>query len=100
MPDTTAAFIRFLQLKSARARTQESCLAWVRRVAAHHGVACAAMLSEEQVLAFIHRPQVRRHLVRFFLAFLRTVRFAIRVTISASRVHRRRKSERETVLVG
>lgn len=57
IPDTTAAFIRFLQLKSARARTQESYLAWVRRVAAHHGVACAAMLSEEQVLGFIHHVQ-------------------------------------------
>jgi len=57
IPDTTAAFIRFLQLQSRRARTLESYLSWVRRVALHHGVACASLLDEEQVLAFIHHVQ-------------------------------------------
>lgn len=57
LPDSTAAFIRFLQLQSRRARTLESYLSWVRRVAQHHGVACASLLGEEQVLAFIHHVQ-------------------------------------------
>ena len=57
LPDTTATFTRFLQLKSLRARTLESYLSWVTRIARHHGVACASLLHEEQVLAFLHHVQ-------------------------------------------
>ena len=52
-----SSFIRFIQLKSLRARTQESYLTWVRRVARHHGVACPSMLSQDEVLAFLHHVQ-------------------------------------------
>jgi site-specific recombinase XerD len=52
-----SAFIRTIQLKSLRERTQEAYLAWVLRIARHHGVACASVLSEEEVYAFIHHVQ-------------------------------------------
>ena len=55
--DSLSSFIRFIQLKSLRARTQESYLTWVRRVARHHGVACPSMLGQEEVLAFLHHVQ-------------------------------------------
>ncbi|HCN29921.1 MAG TPA: hypothetical protein DIT64_14500 [Verrucomicrobiales bacterium] len=57
IPDTTATFTRFPQLKSLRARTLESCLSWVARIARHHGAACASLLTQEQVLAFLHHVQ-------------------------------------------
>lgn len=57
IPQSIAGFIRFLNLKSLRARTVESYLSWVYRVARHHGVACPSMLNEEQVLAFLHHVQ-------------------------------------------
>lgn len=56
-PDSLSAFIRFVQLKSLRTRTQESYLSWIVRLAKHHDVACASLLSEEQVLAFLHHVQ-------------------------------------------
>ena len=55
--DSLSSFIRFIQLKSLRARTQESYLTWVRRVARHHGVACPSMLTQDEVLAFLHHVQ-------------------------------------------
>ncbi len=39
IPHSVAGFIRFLNLKSLRARTLESYLSWVKRIAKHHGVA-------------------------------------------------------------
>jgi hypothetical protein len=38
-PHSLAGFIRFLNLKNLRARTLESYLSWVKRIAKHHGVA-------------------------------------------------------------
>ena len=52
-----SAFIRTIQLKSLRERTQETYLSWVLRVAKHHGVACPSLLGEEEVYAFIHHVQ-------------------------------------------
>lgn len=49
-----SAFIRTIQLKSLRERTQEAYLSWVLRIARHHGVACASLLGEEEVYEFIH----------------------------------------------
>jgi hypothetical protein len=57
IPHSVAGFIRFLNLKSLRARTLESYLAWVTRIAKHHDVACASLLNEEQVLSFLHHVQ-------------------------------------------
>jgi site-specific recombinase XerD len=52
-----SAFIRTIQLKSLRERTQEAYLSWVQRIAKHHGVACPSVLTEEEVYAFIHHVQ-------------------------------------------
>ena len=57
IPHSVAGFIRFLNLKSLRARTLESYLSWVTRIARHHGVACASLLNQEQVLTFLHYVQ-------------------------------------------
>jgi integrase/recombinase XerD len=57
IPHSLAGFIRFLNLKSLRARTLESYLSWVKRIARHHGVACASLLNQEQVLSFLHHVQ-------------------------------------------
>lgn len=57
IPHSVAGFIRFLNLKSLRARTLESYLSWVKRIAQHHGVACASQLDQEQVLSFLHYVQ-------------------------------------------
>lgn len=57
IPHSVAGFIRFLNLKSLRARTLESYLAWVTRIAKHHSVACASLLNQEQVLSFLHHVQ-------------------------------------------
>jgi integrase/recombinase XerD len=57
IPHSVAGFIRFLNLKSLRARTLESYLSWVKRIAKHHGVACASQLKQEQVLSFLHYVQ-------------------------------------------
>jgi site-specific recombinase XerD len=57
IPHSVAGFIRFLNLKSLRARTLESYLSWVKRIAKHHGVACASLLNQEQVLTFLHYVQ-------------------------------------------
>lgn len=57
IPHSLVGFIRFINLKSLRARTLETYLAWVKRVAAHHGVACASLLNQEQVLSFLHHVQ-------------------------------------------
>ena len=57
LPDSVSTFIRFIQLKSCRARTQEEYLRWVTRIAKHCNVACASLLSEEQVLSFVHHLQ-------------------------------------------
>jgi hypothetical protein len=57
IPHSVAGFIRFLNLKSLRARTLESYLSWVKRIAKHHGVACASQLNQEQVLSFLHYVQ-------------------------------------------
>ena len=46
LPDTLADFIRFLNLKSLRARTLESYLSWLRRIAKHYGVACPSQLNQ------------------------------------------------------
>jgi hypothetical protein len=52
-----SAFIRTIQLKSLRERTQEAYLSWVLRVAKHHGVACPSLLGEEEVYACIHHVE-------------------------------------------
>jgi site-specific recombinase XerD len=57
IPHSVAGFIRFLNLKSLRARTLESYLAWITRIAKHHSVACASLLNQEQVLSFLHHVQ-------------------------------------------
>ena len=54
IPDSLSSFIRFIQLKSVRPRTQEEYLRWVRRLAAHTGVACASLATQEEVLTFLH----------------------------------------------
>ena len=56
-PDPLSTFIRFIQLKSLRRRTQDEYVRWVRRLARHSGVACASLLSQEQVLSFLHYLQ-------------------------------------------
>ena len=40
--------------QSVRPRTQEEYLRWVRRMAAHTGVACASLTTQEEVLTFLH----------------------------------------------
>ena len=57
IPHSVAGFIRFLNLKSLRARTLESYLAWITRITKHHSVACASLLNQEQVLSFLHHVQ-------------------------------------------
>ena len=57
IPHSLAGFIRFINLKSLRARTSESYLSWITRIAKHHGVACASQLNQEQVLSFLHYVQ-------------------------------------------
>lgn len=52
-----SAFIRTIQLKSLRVRTQDAYLSWVLRAAKHHGVACPSLLGEEEVYGFIHHVQ-------------------------------------------
>jgi integrase/recombinase XerD len=59
-PDSLSTFGRFIQLKSLRPRTKGDYLRWVKRIAQHHDVACASLLSEEQVLAFVYHLQ-RNH---------------------------------------
>lgn len=56
-PDHLAAFIRFVQLKSLRKRSEEEYVRWVTRIAREGGVACASLLNEEQVLGFLHDLQ-------------------------------------------
>jgi integrase len=56
-PDSVSTFVRFIQLKSLRARTQEEYVRWVTRIARHCGVACASLLSQEEVLGFVHHLQ-------------------------------------------
>jgi hypothetical protein len=56
-PDCLSTFVRFVQLKSLRKRTEEEYVRWVRRIARHCGVACASLLSEEEVLGFLHHLQ-------------------------------------------
>lgn len=55
--NTYATFVRFIQLKSIRPRTQDSYLSWVRRLAEHTGVACASLCTENEVLNFLHFVQ-------------------------------------------
>ena len=56
-PDSLSTFVRFIQLKSLRERTEEEYVRWVTRIAKHCGVACASLLSQEQVLGFVHHLQ-------------------------------------------
>ena len=56
IPDCLSTFIRFIQLKSLRKRTEED-VRWVRRLARECGVAGASLLGEEEVLAFLHDLQ-------------------------------------------
>jgi hypothetical protein len=58
-PDSLSCFVRFIQLKSLRQRTQEEYVRWVTRLAKHCGVACASLLAEEEVLSFLHDLQQR-----------------------------------------
>jgi site-specific recombinase XerD len=57
IPDSLSTFVRFIQLRSLRSRTKEDYVRWVKRIAQHHGAACASLLSEEQVLSFVHHLQ-------------------------------------------
>jgi integrase/recombinase XerD len=57
IPHSLAGFIRFINLKSLRARTLESYLSWVTRIARHFGVACPSQLNQDQVLSFLHHVQ-------------------------------------------
>ena len=54
---TLNAFVRFVQLKSIRPRSQDAYLSWVRRIAQHTGVACASLCTQEEVLGFLHHVQ-------------------------------------------
>ena len=54
IPDSLSTFVRFIQLNSIRPRTQQEYLRWVVRLARHTGVACASLLTQEQVLDFLH----------------------------------------------
>lgn len=56
-PHSLSSFIRFIQLKSLRLRTQDEYVRWVSRLAKHSGVACPSLLSEDEVLAFLHHLQ-------------------------------------------
>lgn len=56
-PDALCTFTRFIQLKSLRKRSEQEYLRWVRRLARHHGAACPSLLSQEEVLAFLHHLQ-------------------------------------------
>lgn len=58
--EQVSAFIRTIQLKSMRERTQKTYLSWVLRIAKHHGVACPSLLVEEEVLSFLHHVQQTR----------------------------------------
>lgn len=57
IPDCLSPFIRFIQLKSLRQRTEEEYVRWVVRLARQGGVACASLLGQEEVLAFLHDLQ-------------------------------------------
>lgn len=57
IPDCLSPFIRFIQLKSLRKRTEEEYVRWVVRLARQRGVACASLLGQEEVLAFLHDLQ-------------------------------------------
>ena len=57
MPDHLSTFIRFIRLKSLCTRTEEEYVRWVTRLARQCGVACASLLGEEEVLAFLHDLQ-------------------------------------------
>ena len=57
IPATVSTFVRFIQLKSLRQRTEEEYVRWVTRLARHCGVACASLLGQEEVLAFLHDLQ-------------------------------------------
>lgn len=57
IPESVSTFIRFIQLKSLRERTKEEYVRWVTRLARHCGVACASLLGQEEVLAFLHDLQ-------------------------------------------
>ena len=56
-PDPLSTFIRFIQLKSIRPRTQDAYISWVRRIAQHTGVACPASCTENEVLDFLLHVQ-------------------------------------------
>lgn len=57
IPESLSKFIRFIQLKSLRDRTKEEYVRWVTRLARFCGVACASLLGQEEVLAFLHDLQ-------------------------------------------
>lgn len=56
-PDAVSTFVRFIQLKSLRERTREEYVRWLTRLTRHCGVACASLLSQEEVLGFLHHLQ-------------------------------------------
>jgi integrase/recombinase XerD len=56
-PDSLSTFVRFIQLNSLRERTREEYVRWVTRLARHCGTACASLLSQEEVLGFLHHLQ-------------------------------------------
>jgi site-specific recombinase XerD len=60
-PDSLSTFVRFIQLKSLRERTQDEYVRWVTRLAKHCGVASASLLSQEEVLGFVHHLQQRHN---------------------------------------
>ncbi|TLD68529.1 integrase [Phragmitibacter flavus] len=57
IPANLSDFVRFINLKSLRARTRTEYVRWVSRLASHQGVACASLLDEGQVLDFLHHLQ-------------------------------------------
>jgi len=57
IPDHLSTFIRFIQLKSLRKRTEEEDVRWVTRLARQGGLACPSLLGQEEVLAFLHDHQ-------------------------------------------
>jgi site-specific recombinase XerD len=61
-PDSIVTFIRHIQLKSLRPRTCDSYVHWVLAIAKHFSVLCPALLSEPQVLEFLHHLQQQRGL--------------------------------------
>ena len=57
IPDHLSTFVRLIQRKSLRKRTEEEDVRWVTPLARECGVAWASLVGEEEGLAFLHDLQ-------------------------------------------